>query len=106
MMFNQCDIPNGYDIDHIDGDTLNNHPENLRLATRSQNCMNAKGKNTSKTGLKGVSLRTRNNKITYESVIMSNGKGKYLGSFPTAQLAHDKYIDASHKMHGEYARSN
>lgn len=32
------DIPEGnYDIDHIDNDTLNNNPENLRLVTHKEN---------------------------------------------------------------------
>lgn len=31
------DIPEGYDVDHIDGDTFNNLPENLQLLTRKEN---------------------------------------------------------------------
>ena len=31
------DIPQGYDVDHIDGDTFNNIPENLQLLTRKDN---------------------------------------------------------------------
>ena len=31
------DIPAGYDVDHIDGDTFNNLPENLQLLTRKEN---------------------------------------------------------------------
>lgn len=31
------DIPEGYDVDHIDGDTFNNIPENLQLLTRKDN---------------------------------------------------------------------
>ena len=50
------------EIDHKDNDQLNNRIENLRPATRSQNCSNTGigKKNTS--GVKGVSWSKRNNK--------------------------------------------
>ena len=42
-----------YQIDHIDGNRTNNKIENLRKATRSDNCSNAKTqKNNKSTGLK------------------------------------------------------
>ena len=31
------DIPSGYDVDHIDNDTLNNLPSNLQILTRKDN---------------------------------------------------------------------
>lgn len=31
------DIPQGYDVDHIDGDTFNNLPYNLQILTRKDN---------------------------------------------------------------------
>lgn len=37
------DIPDGYMVDHIDGDKANNELSNLRLATNSQNLMNRVG---------------------------------------------------------------
>lgn len=37
------DIPEGYDVDHIDRDTLNNHPDNLRAISRKENIANRSG---------------------------------------------------------------
>ena len=31
-------FPKGEDVDHIDGDTLNNTRENLRVCSRAENC--------------------------------------------------------------------
>src|SRR5690554_1009947 len=44
-------IPEGMVIDHINRDPLDNRIENLRVATRSQNSMNAVGKAGKKSGL-------------------------------------------------------
>ena len=38
--FNQCDIPEGYQIDHIDGNPSNNCFENLRCVTPKENLEN------------------------------------------------------------------
>lgn len=31
------EVPAGYDVDHIDGDSLNNHIDNLQILTRKEN---------------------------------------------------------------------
>lgn len=48
-------IPDGMQIDHINGDGLDNRPENLRLATRTQNMYNRRANKGTKHGLpKGI----------------------------------------------------
>lgn len=60
------EIFNGYiddaskEIDHIDGDPLNNRIENLRLVSRSVNRRNARRNSRNTSGIAGVSLCTTN----------------------------------------------
>lgn len=64
-------IPDGYCIDHINGDGLDNRIENLRLATKSQNGQNRKNNKNKKDGLpKGVII----NHGKYTGRVYVNGK--------------------------------
>jgi hypothetical protein len=47
--------PDGLDVDHINHNKLDNRKENLRVVSRSQNCMNRKGPDRDNTsGYRGV----------------------------------------------------
>lgn len=37
------DVPAGYDVDHIDGDSLNNNPDNLQILSRKENLAKRSG---------------------------------------------------------------
>ncbi len=41
MVANHKDIPEGLEINHIDGEPANNHPKNLEVVTRQQNTLHA-----------------------------------------------------------------
>jgi len=79
------DIPEGYEIDHIDGDSLNNDISNLRLATREQNMCNRAVKKDSLTGVKGVNYSKKDKKFI--ASIKHNKTYFYLGRFDSLEEA-------------------
>lgn len=85
-------------IDHIDGDKVNNKIGNLREATNSQNQQNLRmhkkyGINT----LLGASYHKRDK--TFHARITINGKLFYLGRFATELDAHNRYVEEKRKIH-------
>lgn len=89
-------------IDHIDGNPLNNKIENLRAVTTSQNQLNRKISPNSKTGYKGVSFHSQTGR--YQVRVSINGKDKYFGIYEDLELAGLVAQMAREKYHGEYAR--
>lgn len=94
--------PDGLEIDHIDGDGLNNRRSNLRVATSSQNKHNMRAHTDSRSGFKGVTW-TRGKWLAQ---IGLNGKNRGIGYFDTPEAAHAAYCAASAKLHGEFGRSS
>jgi hypothetical protein len=92
--------PGNLDIDHMDNNGLNNSPENLRLATRSEN-MGNRGKNRNNTsGKKGVYWHGQRQK--WMASIKCNGRAKCLGLFASVEEASDAYQRASLSLFGEF----
>jgi len=87
-----------FDIDHVDGNTLNNAFSNLREASRSENCANRRGRSGTRSGAKGAYWHKANQKW-----VASVGR-KYIGSFSTIEEASEAYRRAAEKLHGEFAR--
>lgn len=98
--------PAGMDTDHVDGDSLNNRRENLRVCTRAENMAN-RGKNKNNTsGFKGVFRFAQNRKSPWVAQIQKGGQSTYLGYFPTAEAAARAYDEAARSLHGEFAVLN
>ena len=121
------DAPKGMDVDHINGNGLDNRKENLRICTRSQNMMNQKLKSHSVSGYKGVQYEpTRKYKYTskktgittvkeykiklpYSAYIGDpNRKGRhlFLGRYATGEEAARVRDKKALELHGEYAYLN
>ena len=91
------------EVDHIDGNKLNNCIENLRQATRSQNNQNV-GKNSRCTsGYKGASFHKDTNK--WQARIWVNGKRKHLGLYDTVEQASLAYQTAAYQLHKDFANA-
>ena len=69
--YNNCEIPTGLWIDHINNNSLDNRSDNLRLATISENNVNRLISRNNTTGYKNVSY-DKNHK-SYRVQITSNG---------------------------------
>lgn len=94
----------GKEIDHRDGNTLNNCFNNLRIATSGQNKINRATRQDSKTQIKGVEYRAKTDRwIAY---IRESGKKRHLGVFPTANEAALAYNIAAIEIWGKYAWTN
>jgi len=91
------DAPTGMDVDHINGNGLDNRRANLRLCTRSENCRNRRKSTSSPNQYKGVHFSKETGKWS---------AGICLGSFNTEKEAALAYDEAARKIFGEFARVN
>lgn len=94
------EIPEGYEVDHIDGNGLNNQRTNLRLATRGQQRANSRRHQDSSTGFKGVTLHKPTGR--YTAGIQYQKKFKRLGYFDTPEEAHAAYCEKAKELFGEF----
>lgn len=100
------DAPAGMDVDHINGDGLDNRKSNLRVCTRSQNLRNQRVKSNKKgSRFKGVH-RIPNPKNPFVASIYVSGRLRYLGVFHSEVAAALAYDDAAKIHYGEFARLN
>ena len=94
--------PSG-EIDHVDGNSLNNRFLNLRQATQSQNLANRSVQKNNKLGIKGVYRTPRGR---YRAQIGKDGKVIKLGHHNTSEAAARAYRKAAKKYFGEFAKWN
>lgn len=94
----------GMDVDHINGDGLDNRRANLRVVTHAENLRNRGKQANNKSGYKGVHWHSR--KERWVASIRAEGKNKWLGSFKSPQEAALAYDRAARLYHGEFAVTN
>lgn len=90
----------GEQIDHINGDKLDNRRENLRFCTASQNSMNRAKASCNSSGYKGVDYREEKKKFR------ARLSKKFLGYYPTAEKAAIAYNEAALEQFGAFAQLN
>lgn len=98
------DAPDGFDVDHIDGNGLNNQKSNLRICTRKQNLWNSSPHKDNANGAKGVSWHKQDKK--WRVRIMKDGINYELGLFDSIKEAKNAYNIAAKKYHGSFSRLN
>lgn len=89
-----------HEIDHIDGDRLNNAFSNLRDIKHASNIQNQKAvcrSDNKTTGLRGVSPAHQGSGFT--AVIHVNRRRIHLGTFGSKEVAHQAYLDAKRLLH-------
>jgi len=88
-------------LDHIDGNRINNKIENLRKCTGFQNHYNIKKPKNNKSGIKGVHWCNKVEKWIVK--ITTNGKTVYIGQFVCLKKAGAAISSARKQFHGEFA---
>jgi len=96
------DAKPGVSVDHINGNTLDNRKENLRICTSAENTRNSRKYSTNVSGCKGVSYIEWRNK--WASKITFNYKKYFLGYYNTREDAFEAYKAKAKEFFGEYAR--
>lgn len=76
------------EVDHIDGNGLNNAPDNLRAVDKQTNMHNRVHR--------GINQLPSGN---WNARISVGGQSKYLGTFPNEHLAHAAYLAAKSRNH-------
>lgn len=95
--------PAGLEVDHINGDKLDNRRSNLRIVTKQQNMFNQRPRKGS-SRYKGVTWFSRTQK--WRAFIKIDGKFRSLGYFDDEKEAALAYDRAARELFGEYAKTN
>lgn len=94
--------PVGLEVDHINGNHLDNRRENLRVCTKAENSRNKGVRAHNKLGVKGVYLDARRGK--YRAQIRVDGRKHDLGCFDSIDAAKARYNQAALEFHGQFAK--
>lgn len=91
-------------VDHIDGNPLNNTRSNLRVCALTENLWKRGCNYNNACGLKGVRYSKRRKK--WYAQIQANKKRMHIGSFNSKEEAANAYNEAALCLHGEFAFLN
>ncbi len=91
-------------VDHKDGNGLNNQKSNLRIVTQNENQHNSRKRKDNTSGYKGVSWDKRNKK--WVTQIYFQDKQNFLGYFNDKIEAAKAYDKKAIELFGEFAKTN
>ena len=91
-------------VDHIDGNKVNNHLDNLRWATHAENSRNMKKHSDGSSIYKGVSWDKKATK--WRAQIIVSKRVVNLGRFTNERTAAESYNAAALENFGEFAKLN
>lgn len=96
--------PKGMDVDHINGNGLDNRRENLRVCTHAENLRNKIKSINNTSGYKGVWF----NKVGKKWIVhlYFDGKNHHIGQFDTKEDAAMAYDISAINKFGEFAKTN
>jgi hypothetical protein len=94
----------GQYVDHVDGDSLNNRRDNLRLCSGRANVWNQKRKSSNRSGYKGVCW-DKSRRLWKAEIRAVEGR-IHIGRFEVPEDAAKAYDAAARKHHGEFATLN
>ncbi len=96
--------PDGMEVDHINGNGLDNRRENLRLCTRAQNRMNSVKRIGKSSTFKGVYWHKNCRK--WRASLKLDGKEIHIGYFNTELEAAEAYDVEALYYFGNFAKTN
>lgn len=94
--------PEGFQVDHINGDRLDNRRANLRICRQYQNVYNQRVRKNNTSGYKGVVWHKLHKK--WSASIQKDGIKYFLGLFIDKEKAHKAYKNKASELFGEYCR--
>lgn len=107
LRINNIIIPKGMEVDHINRNTLDDHKNNLRIATRSIQRQNSRKAIGMTSRFVGVSFNGRKEGYKrWRAQTRFNGNHIHIGDFKTQEEAALAYDEKAIELWGELARTN
>lgn len=96
--------PDHLEVDHANGDRLDNRRANLRACTRQKNALNRAISSNNTSGFRGVCLVRSTGK--WVARIAKGGRRRHLGEFDTPEEASAAYEAAAAETYGDFDRAS